>query len=142
MKIQNSQMAQRKLRQVMNLKMEEFWVIALSADKKVLKEQCLFRGTIDTRLIHPRDIFRFASLAKAHCLIVAHSHPFGEAFPSEDDLVLTEKLVIVSEQFQIQILDHVILTKTSYFSFLDHGLIEPELFGAERRAIRDLSCSE
>lgn len=129
MKIQNSQIAQRKLRQVISFEVEEFWVLALSAGKKVLSQQCLFRGTVDAVLIHPRDIFRFACLAHANSLIVAHSHPSGRAFPSEEDLILTEKLVIASEIFQIPILDHLILTKTSYFSFADRGLITgPELF--------------
>lgn len=136
MRITNSQMAQRKLRQVINFEVEEFWVIALSSAKKTLAIECLFRGTVDACLIHPRDIFRFACRHNASGLIIAHSHPSGDAFPSDMDLLMTEKLMCASEIFQIPILDHLILTKTSYLSFLDQGLLHFEsLVGPEHSTI-------
>lgn len=123
MRITNSQIAQRKMRQVINFEVEEFWVMALNSGKRILATECLFRGTVDACMIHPRDIFRFACRHNASGLILAHSHPSGDAFPSDMDLLMTEKLMIASEIFQIPILDHVILTKTSYLSFLDRGLL-------------------
>ena len=123
MKILNSQIAQRKMRQVISFEVEEFWAIALASNKKILSIECLFRGTVDACLIHPRDIFRFACRHNASGLIVAHSHPTGDAFPSDADLSITAKLMLASEIFQIPILDHLILTKTSYISFLDRGLL-------------------
>ncbi len=126
MRIKNSQIAQRKMRQVISFEIEEFWVMALNSGKQSLALECLFRGTVDACLIHPRDIFRFACKHNASGLIVAHSHPSGDAFPSDMDLLMTEKLMAASEIFQIPILDHLILTKTSYISFLDQGFLHFE----------------
>src|SRR4051812_876001 len=73
------------LRGIIRLDVEELWALALGCNQKLLKKQCIFRGTVDECLVHPREILRFAILSKASSLILAHSHPSGECFPSEPD---------------------------------------------------------
>lgn len=96
---------------------EEFWVLALSPSKRVLAHKMLFRGTVDACMVHPRDVFRFAIISNASSIIVAHNHPSGEAYPSDQDLKTTEQMVRAGKLLQIPVLDHLLLTKTDFVSF-------------------------
>lgn len=98
---------------------EEFWGLALSSNKRLIKARCLFRGTVDACLIHPRDIFRFGCLTNASSLIVAHNHPSDELLPSHADTVMTQRLVKAGKLMQIPIIDHLILGQNNYKSFFD-----------------------
>jgi len=100
---------------------EEFWVAALNSQKEVLGSHCLFRGTVDHCLFHPRDIVRYACLMNACSIIVAHNHPSGNIWPSPEDLALTEQLLTVFLIVEIPLVDHLILGGGDYFSFLVHG---------------------
>ena len=82
--------------------------------------KCLFRGTVDACPVHPRDIFRFAIVHNASSFIIAHNHPSGDLKPSLSDLKFTKKLIRLSQTMQIPLIDHLILTKSSYCSFLDN----------------------
>ena len=119
MHIVSSQKAYQVLREQMNADVEEFWVISLSSNKSVIAVKCLFRGTVDACLVHPRDVFRFACLTNASSLIIAHNHPTQDLTPSEADLRMTKKLVAVSRMMQIPIIDHLITGSSSYKSFVD-----------------------
>ena len=103
---------------------EEFWVIALDANKDIIDSQCLFRGTVDQCLFHPRDVFRFACLKNASAILVAHNHPSGNTQPSPHDIQITEQLVMVSRLMQIAIIDHLIIGADSYYSFMEAGQLE------------------
>jgi DNA repair protein RadC len=107
---------------------EEFWAIALNADKQVLGSTCVFRGTVDWCLIHPRDVFRFALQHNASSLLVAHNHPSGRPQPSAEDIAVTRQLLLAAAILQIPVLDHVIIAGRRYFSFLESGaLTAPQL---------------
>ncbi len=121
MSIINSRSAFRLLRPVFSIYQEEFWAVALNSSKELLAQKLLFRGTVDACLVHPRDLFRFAIDVNASALIVAHNHPTGEAKPSGPDRALTTRLVECGSLMSVPILDHLILAKDSYFSFLDEG---------------------
>lgn len=100
---------------------EEFWVAALNSEKDVLQAGCLFRGTVDLCLFHPRDVFRFAYRHNASSVVVAHNHPSGNALPSAEDRVVTRQLIGASIILQVPVVDHVILAGGDYFSFLGSG---------------------
>ena len=100
---------------------EEFWALALGPTKNLLRSEMLFRGTVDTCLVHPRDVFRFACLNNASSIIVAHNHPSGELEPSEQDLLITRKLIRASKLFEIPVIDHLIITRGSFASFAMKG---------------------
>lgn len=102
---------------------EEFWAAALTRGLKVITIQMLFRGTVDSCLVHPRDLFRFACQYNCARLIIAHNHPSGEVQPSQEDLLLTQRLVRASHLFEIPILDHLLIAQNQYLSFLDQGWV-------------------
>lgn len=94
---------------------------ALNADKTVVASQCLFRGTVDSCLFHPRDVFRFGCRHNASSLIVAHSHPSGRREPSLEDDIATSQLLAGAEILSIPMIDHLIITGVNYYSFLERG---------------------
>ncbi len=104
-----------------SLQVEEFWIATLSTEKTVTASQCLFRGTVDHCLFHPRDVFRFACLHNASSIVVAHSHPSGSVEPSPQDLTITEQLLTVSLLLEIPLVDHLIVGQRRYYSFLEDG---------------------
>ncbi len=120
MQLTTSLKAFQYLQNLMLMNVEEFWAISLNPNKSVLATKMIFRGTVDFCLVHPRDIFRFAYLTNASSLIIAHNHPSGNAQPSLSDLKLTRRLVRVSKLLQVPILDHLIVTKGTYYSFAAH----------------------
>lgn len=121
MEITHSEAAYQALKKNMTNDVEEFWALALGPSKKLLRSKMIFRGTVDACLVHPRDIFRFACVANASSLIVAHNHPSGDLRPSEHDLQITLQLIRISRIIQIPLLDHLILNESSHSSFAREG---------------------
>jgi DNA repair protein RadC len=111
------------LRSQMLLNVEEFWALALDSEKRLIESRCLFRGTVDACMIHPRDVFRFACESNAAGLIVAHNHPSENSQPSSHDIKITKRLIKASRLLSIPIWDHLIVTKQNVFSFLENGVI-------------------
>jgi DNA repair protein RadC len=123
MKISSPQQAGSYLRRVMRSDVEEFWALAFDSDLNLLASECLFRGTVDACLFHPRDVFRFACKTNASSLIVAHNHPSQNPLPSEEDRSITQRLVRAAKIFSIPVSDHLIITEKEIFSFLEYGLM-------------------
>ncbi len=121
--VTSSDKAYRILRSIAFKEVEEFWAMALRADKSLIRTELLFRGTADCCLIHPRDVFRFALRHNASSLLVAHNHPSQNPMPSDMDVQLTHQLVQAGRLMQIPILDHIIVAARSYVSFADEGWI-------------------
>lgn len=96
---------------------EEFWVAALNADRRVLASHGLFRGTVDHCLFHPRDVFRFVIAQNASAFLVAHNHPSGNTEPSAEDVKVTEQLLTISLIVEIAFVDHLIVAGSGYYSF-------------------------
>lgn len=117
MEITSAERAYRALKVLAAAEVEEFWTLALGPNKLLLRGKMLFRGTVDSCLVHPRDVFRFACRENATAVIIAHNHPSCDLQPSEDDLKLTEQLVQAGILMEIPILDHLIVTKTGFASF-------------------------
>lgn len=99
---------------------EQFGVLSLDTRHRVVRASVLSVGTLDSSLVHPRDVFREAAAAGAAALVVFHNHPSGDPEPSEDDVRLTERLVAAGILMGIEVLDHVILADVKYFSFREH----------------------
>jgi DNA repair protein RadC len=114
---------------------EEVWVLGLNSHLEVLTCQLLFRGTADTCLVHPRDLFRILVLANSTGFILAHNHPSGRPEPSKKDLDLTQQLLHAGQILEIPMIDHLILAGTDYFSFADSGLFNGKQ-GLGRRRYR------
>ncbi|MGE3973645.1 MAG: RadC family protein [Bdellovibrionales bacterium] len=119
----SSQIAYQYLKNQISSDVEEFWVLALSSKKCLLASRMIFRGTVDRCVIHPRDIFRFAIQQNASSLLVAHNHPSGDCKPSSEDVRITDNLIQAAQLLQIPIVDHLVLTTETYYSFKDRGHI-------------------
>ena len=100
---------------------EVFGVITLNGNNEIMAVKVLFQGTVNLCPVLPREIFRYAIMKDAVNIIVFHNHPSGNPEPSEKDFRITEQLIEGSKILEVQLLDHIIITKTSYYSFLEHG---------------------
>ena len=104
-----------------NKQQEHFYCVYLDNSKKIIKDKLLFIGTINYSTVHPREIFKEAYLLSASSIICIHNHPTGNVLPSKQDLELTKNLIEVGKLLGIQILDHIIIGKNNYYSFLENG---------------------
>jgi len=100
---------------------ERFGVLLLDTRHRVLKVQVVSVGSLDTAVVHPREVFRPATLAGAAAVVLFHNHPSGDPRPSEDDLLLTERLVRAGSLLGIDVVDHLILGDTRYCSIMEGG---------------------
>ncbi|MBR7064382.1 MAG: hypothetical protein IKI31_04480, partial [Treponema sp.] len=104
-----------------------FVCVSLNGGHEILQIRVVTVGTINRTLVHPREVFSEALVENAAALIVCHNHPSGSCEPSEEDILATQNLIDASKIIGISLLDHIIINRDSYFSFLEHNL----LFNAE-----------
>ena len=102
---------------------EEFWIVYLNNANRVLRSEQLSKGGITGTLVDVRLVMKKALEIGAISLILAHNHPSGALVPSTSDKELTIKLIKASKSLDIKVLDHLIITKESYYSFADNNLI-------------------
>lgn len=102
---------------------EEFWIIYVNNSNKVIDRFQLSKGGITGTLVDVRLALKKALELGATAIILAHNHPSGNLNPSSADKQLTQKLKTAGESIDIKILDHLIVTEKSYFSFADEGLL-------------------
>lgn len=100
---------------------EEFVVVLLDRKQRVLRVVDVSRGTLDSSIVHPREVFRDAIREAASSVIAVHNHPSGDPTPSEEDRYLTRRLAAAAEILGLTLLDHVIVCRGSYHSFRDAG---------------------
>jgi len=106
-----------------DLRHEEFWILLLNRANRVIKKCSISSGGITGTIADPRLIFKAAVECLASGIILVHNHPSGNTQPSEADRQLTKKLKQAGLLLDIQVLDHVIFTDHSYFSFADEGTL-------------------
>lgn len=104
-----------------NLRHEEFWVLTLNAQNRVLREVEISRGILDSTVVHQREVFRAALEDVASAIVVVHNHPSGEPSPSIEDDVLTAKLRTAADALGIPLLDHMIMGDHRYYSYCETG---------------------
>ena len=102
-------------------KQEYFYCIYLDNGKKIIGDKLLFIGTVNYSLVHPREIFKEAYLLGASALICVHNHPGGNPIPSKQDFEITNNLIEASKILGIKFLDHIIISKHNYYSFLENN---------------------
>jgi DNA repair protein RadC len=108
---------------LLDLPTEEFWVIMLTRNNKVLHKRCISQGGFSGTIVDPKVIFKRALEDMASGIILIHNHPSGNKKPSQADLKLTEKLIEAGRLLEIPVLDHIIFTDDDFFSFSDEGLL-------------------
>lgn len=112
-----------ELREVRESKKEHFVVFYLDVKNQIIKKEIISIGTLNTSLVHPREVFEPAIKHLAGQIIISHNHPSGDPTPSEEDVELTKRLVKAGEILGIEIIDHVIVSSQESYSFKEHKLI-------------------
>ena len=95
------------------LEVETFQAVLLNTRRRLIRVEKLSQGTLDTILVHPREVFRAAITANAACVILVHNHPSGDPTPSEADIKATRDLIRAGQLLKIEVLDHVILGRAT-----------------------------
>lgn len=124
MNFENDQQIADYIRPKISKTQEEIWVLALDSQIQMLGERLLFRGTVDQCSFHARDLFHCLVSHNAHQYVLVHNHISDNCFPSPEDLLMTKKIVAMSQVFEILLLDHLILSNTGFYSFKKDGLLE------------------
>lgn len=105
------------------LPVEEFRVLLLDTQHQLIYDALISRGTLNTSVVHPREVFAAAIHRRAASLVLVHNHPSGEPIPSPDDRAVTASLVAAGRLLEMPVQDHVIIGKGKYTSFAEQGLM-------------------
>ena len=107
-------------------KKEEHFIVLYLNGQHVMqgKPVSVFKGTLNRTIVHPREIFAIALRKHSCAIIVAHNHPSGDSSPSPEDLDVTKKLIESGAILGIPVLDHLVITKSGYYSMCEHGIID------------------
>ena len=103
------------------LRHEVFKVILLDAKHAILRDATVSEGSLTLSIVHPREVFTLAVKESAAAVIFLHNHPSGDPTPSQEDHVLTARLVSAGEVLGIRVLDHLVIGDGRYVSFADQG---------------------
>lgn len=104
-------------------KQECLVLLVLDNKNQLLDMKTIFKGTLNSSLVHPREIFNFALRYSAARFMVAHNHPSGNLQPSQNDLAMTKRLQQAGEIMGIELLDHIIVGNDNYLSMREEGII-------------------
>ena len=108
---------------LLNREIEVFKVLFLNTQNELLKEEELFKGTIDRSTVYIRELIKKILNYNAKSVILVHNHPAGSLRPSQADIALTRKVKEIFEGIEIRLLDHIIISEKGYFSFLEGGIL-------------------
>ena len=102
---------------------EHFFCFQLNSRNKIQIADIISVGILNASLVHPREVFTRAVKNRCSQIIVAHNHPSGNPEPSDHDIEITKKLVEAGKILDIHLIDHIVYTSKSFFSFKEHHLI-------------------
>ena len=99
-----------------SLPKEYLRALFLNAHNRVIRDEVVSIGTVNSNIVHPREVFRSGIESNAVAVVIAHNHPSGEAIPSAEDVEITKQLIQAGKIIGIRVLDHVIITKDGFAS--------------------------
>lgn len=102
---------------------EVFWVLFLDNQNQLLHSEAMFRGTIDSAAVHPREILKTALKHNAAAVICAHNHPSGSVRPSSADRDITARIRLALGYVDIRLLDHIIIARDQIVSLVERGMM-------------------
>ena len=124
LKISNKDILLKYLRNKIGYEeIEKFYIIYLSSSNEVIEFEENSVGTLDRSSVYPREIYKKVINLNAKSIILAHNHPSDNITPSKSDIELTNEIAKGLKNFGALLIEHIIITKNSYFSFLEEGLI-------------------
>jgi len=103
------------------LKKEHFIGVYLDSHNKIIKKETIFIGSLTATVIHPREVFLPAILESAAKVVLAHNHPSGNHKPSEEDIIITQRLVDAGRTLGIEFVDHLIIGNKKYTAVIEQG---------------------
>ena len=107
-----------------DIKKERFLILLLDGKNRKIKEVSISEGSLNSSVVHPREVFNPAIKESAAGVIFIHNHPSGDPTPSIEDINLTKRLKEAGDIIGINVLDHIIIGSNSYLSFADRGLLK------------------
>ncbi|MEX1052593.1 MAG: DNA repair protein RadC, partial [Patescibacteria group bacterium] len=102
---------------------EHFILFCLDSRNRIIKKELISIGTLNSSLVHPREVFEPAIRNLSAQIVISHNHPSGEVQPSDEDIEITKKLIKAGEILGIEIIDHVIVSQEKYLSFKEKGIL-------------------
>lgn len=109
--------------QLRDLAVEEFHLLALDSQSRVIRLHLVTRGLLNSSLVHPREVFRPAIAEAAAGIIVVHNHPSGDPTPSAEDRAVTRQLVAAGQLLDLPLYDHVIIAGDQFTSLAASGML-------------------
>jgi len=94
-------------------RVESFQILLVNTRRRLIRVAEISDGTLDTLLVHPREVFEKAIAAGAAAIILLHNHPSGDPSPSEADIKVTRDLIRAGQLLKIEVLDHVIIGRAT-----------------------------
>ena len=105
------------------LNKEHFFVLLLNTKNHLLRKELISVGSLNSSIVHPREVFNMAIKVSCSSMILVHQHPSGDPEPSREDIETTEKLINAGNILGIKVLDHIIIGDGRYVSFKEQGLM-------------------
>lgn len=119
------------------LTQEHFVCLFLNTKNQVIDKECIFVGSLDTSVVHPREVFREAIRRSSAGVICIHNHPSGDPHPSREDVDITYRLYEAGEIVGVELMDHIIVGDGCYFSLKEKGLFPVDSIASENRVCND-----
>ncbi|CDR25968.1 RadC family protein [Staphylococcus schweitzeri] len=121
---QPSDVADLMMASMKDLPQEHFMILLLNSKNIVIKEACVFKGTLNSSIVHPREIFSIAIRENANAIIAVHNHPSGDVTPSQEDIITTLRLKECGLILGIDLLDHIIIGDNKFTSLVEAGYFD------------------
>ncbi|MBE5674528.1 DNA repair protein RadC [Staphylococcus sp. SS35] len=121
---QPSDVADFMMASMKDLPQEHFMILLLNSKNIVIKEACVFKGTLNSSIVHPREIFSIAIRENANAIIAVHNHPSGDVTPSQEDIMTTLRLKECGLILGIDLLDHIIIGDNKFTSLVEAGYFD------------------
>lgn len=115
--------AVNQVNEIRNRKKENFVVLYLNARNELIHREFVSIGSVNSSIVHPREVFAPAIEHRATGVVMVHNHPSGNHNPSDDDLELTKRLVESGKILGIEVFDHIVVTENDYYSMKENDLL-------------------
>ncbi|MGR3220795.1 MAG: JAB domain-containing protein [Candidatus Anammoxibacter sp.] len=122
-KIRHSQQIYKLFEDMWKECVEKFYVLHMDNKHVIQAVQLVSMGHLTASVVHPREVYKAALVAGSAAVAFVHNHPAGEPKPSDEDIAITRRLQKVGDLVGIEVLDHVIVGDSKYFSLKDKGLL-------------------
>jgi len=114
----SSDIANYYMERMKGLKREHLIAVFLDSKNKIINDKVISIGTLNSSLVHPREVFKEAIKCSANAIILVHNHPSGDCGPSSEDIEITDRVKEAGEMVGIKLLDHVIVGKDKHYSYI------------------------